>query len=108
MTANWSVEWEREAVEAEAAEDVRYASDPDNYIPCGCGCMVLDGSVCEVCGTPTESWLAANSHEDDCPLDGDAESALASAGFGMDEDYNGGVFPEDPWEFDGGDLWSDG
>lgn len=25
--------------------------------------------------------------EDDCPLDGDAESALASAGFGTDEDY---------------------
>jgi hypothetical protein len=110
MTANWSVEWEREAVEADAAEDVRYASDPTNYVPCVCGRRVLDGSVCRYCGEPTESWIAANSHEseDDCPLDGDAESALASAGFGMDEDYNGGVFPEDPWEFDGGDLWSDG
>lgn len=43
--------------------------------------------------------------EDDCPLDGDAESALASAGFGMDEDYGG--FTHD-WEMDGGDLWSDG
>ena len=29
-----------------------------------------------------ESW-----EEDDCPLDGDAESALASAGMGTDEDY---------------------
>ena len=28
--------------------------------------------------------------EDDCPLDGDAESALASAGHGMDEDYEHG------------------
>ena len=27
--------------------------------------------------------------EDDCPMDGDAESALASAGFGTDEDYGG-------------------
>jgi len=26
---------------------------------------------------------------EDCPLDGDAESALASAGFGTDEDYGG-------------------
>lgn len=25
--------------------------------------------------------------EDDCPLDGDATSALASAGYGTDEDY---------------------
>jgi len=31
--------------------------------------------------------------EDDCPLDGDAQSALASAGFGTDEDY--GLY-EDP------------
>jgi hypothetical protein len=30
-----------------------------------------------------------NPDEDDCPLDGDAESALASAGFGTDEDYGG-------------------
>lgn len=35
--------------------------------------------------------------EDDCPLDGDAESALASAGFGTDEDYGG--FTHD-WEYD--------
>ncbi len=32
---------------------------------------------------------------DDCPMDGDAESALASAGFGTDEDYGG--FTHD-WE----------
>jgi hypothetical protein len=27
---------------------------------------------------------------DDCPMDGDAESALASCGWGMDEDYSHG------------------
>jgi len=36
--------------------------------------------------------------EDDCPLDGDLDSALGSAGMGTDEYYNGGCFPEDPWE----------
>ena len=34
--------------------------------------------------------------EDDCPLDGDAESALASAGFGTDEDY-GFYDRDDDW-----------
>jgi hypothetical protein len=38
----------------------------------------------------------SNQPEDDCPLDGDAESALASAGFGMDEDYE----HYDEWEQD--------
>jgi hypothetical protein len=33
--------------------------------------------------------------EDDCPLDGDAESALASAGLGMDEDYD--HYGNDEW-----------
>jgi hypothetical protein len=35
--------------------------------------------------------------EEDCPLDGDAESALASIGWGTDEDY--GCFDG------GGDAW---
>ena len=34
--------------------------------------------------------------EDDCPLDGDAQSALASCGWGMDEDY--GCFDADPFD----------
>ena len=38
---------------------------------------------------------------DDCPLDGDAESALASVGWGTDEDY--GFYGDDPYEYDGGD-----
>jgi len=33
--------------------------------------------------------------EDDCPLDGDAESALASCGWGTDEDY--GCYEGDEW-----------
>ena len=33
----------------------------------------------------------------DCPLDGDAQSALASAGMGTDEDY--GLFDSDPFEY---------
>jgi hypothetical protein len=38
-----------------------------------------------VCGA---GWNDENRFEgDDCPLDGDAESALASIGWGMDEDY---------------------
>lgn len=97
MTDNWNIEYERGVVEAEAAEDVRYASDPDNYVPCVCGRRVLDGSVCRYCGEPTESWIVANSHENenDVPMDGDAESALASIGWGMDEDY--GCFGGDEW-----------
>lgn len=42
-----------------------------------------------------DSQIAPEVPEDDCPLDGDAESALASAGFGTDEDYGG--FSHD-WE----------
>ncbi|MBA3073740.1 MAG: hypothetical protein FP831_09105 [Anaerolineae bacterium] len=33
----------------------------------------------------------------ECPLDGDAQSALASAGMGTDEDY--GLFDSDPFEY---------
>lgn len=36
--------------------------------------------------------------EEDCPMDGDAQSALASCGWGMDEDYGGdGYGWEDYW-----------
>lgn len=47
--------------------------------------------------------MAELALEDDCPLDGDAASALASAGFGTDEDYE----HYDAWEMDGGDIWAD-
>jgi hypothetical protein len=35
--------------------------------------------------------------EEDCPLDGDAESALASCGWGTDEDYGCFGGGEDDW-----------
>ena len=35
-------------------------------------------------------------YEDDCPLDGDAQSALASCGWGTDEDY--GYYEADPYD----------
>lgn len=40
-----------------------------------------------------------SSFEDDCPMDGDAESALASCGWGTDEDYGdyGGDDPYSEW-----------
>jgi hypothetical protein len=46
-----------------------------------------EGMIAEdaVCGA---GWNDENRFEgDDCPLDGDAESALASIGWGTDEDY---------------------
>jgi hypothetical protein len=45
-----------------------------------------------------EEWCnpaLSEGYEDDCPMDGDAESALASAGFGTDEDY--GYYGDDSW-----------
>jgi ribosomal protein L32 len=45
----------------------------------GCGHMVVDGTICENCGVPTDGWLEANP-EEDCPLDGDHDSAMASIG----------------------------
>ncbi len=35
--------------------------------------------------------------EDDCPLDGDAKSALASCGWGTDEDYGFYGYEGDEW-----------
>lgn len=39
---------------------------------------------CPKCGNPVKF---DDGCDEDCPLDGDAESALASIGWGMDEDY---------------------
>ena len=89
MAENWSVEYEAGLADYEAAQDVAQADEADEaqVVDCdGCGRQVIDGTICEACGMPTEAWVMAND-EDDCPLDGDAESALASAGFGTDEDY---------------------
>lgn len=85
MAENWAVGYESEMAEYEA--EAEYIPDGDEVVICReCGIGVIDGTICEGCGTPTDSWIAAN--EDDCPLDGDAESALASCGWGTDEDYD--------------------
>ena len=72
-------------------------ADDAMVIICGeCGAPVIDGTICEACGVPTQSWIDANPDwQDDCPMDGDHESALASVGWGMDEDY--GCFGGDEW-----------
>jgi hypothetical protein len=53
-------------------------------------CALVDSTI-----EPEEPTLEAddlqewrNPAENDCPLDGDFDSAMASAGLGTDEDYN--------------------
>lgn len=53
----------------------------------------FDLYLCPECGYPV--YFADGGDVDDCPLDGDHESALASVGWGMDEDY--GYFGGDEW-----------
>lgn len=87
MAINWSIEHESGLAGYEAESE--YIPDEGEVIVCGeCGAPVIDGTICESCGTPTDGWLEDNpDYEDDCPLDGDAQSALASCGWGTDEDY---------------------
>ena len=65
---------------------------------CGCGNDLErfdDGDLCQGCGEPEAFCRCDEMDEDDCDdtcdsddsMDGDHESGLASAGFGMDEDY---------------------
>ena len=63
---------------------------------CGCGDdleRIDDGDLCQGCGEP-EAFCHCDKideYDDDCDgdesMDGDHESGLASAGFGVDEDY---------------------
>ena len=63
---------------------------------CGCGDdleRIDDGDLCQGCGEP-EAFCHCDEmdeYDDDCDgdegMDGDHESGLASAGFGVDEDY---------------------
>ncbi|MGA2067824.1 MAG: hypothetical protein ABSG86_22845 [Thermoguttaceae bacterium] len=60
---------------------------------CGCGDDLEhcdDGDICQGCGEP-EAHCCCDEYEDDCDgddrMDGDHETALASAGWGTDEDY---------------------
>jgi hypothetical protein len=41
------------------------------------------------------AWGTTDDPDDGGDMDGDAESALASAGWGTDEDYNGGCFNDE-------------
>lgn len=74
--------------------------------PC-CGHCQREGSICAECAGEYEEWAAARDAEDveamendpdyyDDSMDGDHESALASCGWGTDEDYGG---------YDGGEDW---
>jgi hypothetical protein len=58
---------------------------------CGCGDNMEhdDDDLCPWCGKP-EAHCRCEEYDDDCDpgdMDGDHETALASAGWGMDEDY---------------------
>ena len=76
---------------------------------CGCGDdleQVDDGDRCQGCGEPENYCVCDQMHEseedvddgdDEDGMDGDHESGLASAGFGVDEDY----LPGGCDEFDG-------
>ena len=65
---------------------------------CGCGDDRLDESdLCPGCGEPEGYCLCDKLHDDDegdDGMDGDAGSALASAGFGCDEDYLPGAYDD--------------
>lgn len=68
MSENWSVEYEAGLADYEAAQEVAQADEAE---------------VDEV----DFFDFVRQCEENDVPMDGDAESALASAGFGTDEDY---------------------
>ena len=64
------------------------AADVDVDVDCPvCGCSDCDGT-CEESSEPDDS------------MDGDAVSALASAGIGTDEDYGGGEHDWESWQGD--------
>jgi hypothetical protein len=65
----------------------------EDYPCCGCGDDLEqydDSDLCQGCGEP-EAYCRCDDDEDECDgddgMDGDHGSALASAGWGMDEDY---------------------
>lgn len=73
-------------------EDERFASEPmsEDFGPAG-------DDMNEFADDEGEN--EAPDRDVDDSMDGDHESALASAGFGTDEDYGGGAHD---WESDGG------
>lgn len=89
MAHNWSVNHEQDGVDYEASSELAdYLPDGDSVVEClNCGAFVFDGTICEACGVPTDSWLEANPDYWDESMDGDHDSAMTSIGWGMDEDY---------------------
>ena len=57
--------------------------------------------VCPECGDPFEECSCEQFDHDADDMDGDHASALASAGFGTDEDY--GYYPSDFDDYDPAD-----
>jgi transcription elongation factor Elf1 len=57
---------------------------------------------CPSCGEAF-NWPVEEQHEPDDSMDGDAASALASAGLGTDEDYGGGTHDWEEGGFGGED-----
>jgi hypothetical protein len=65
--------------------------------------LLLEVGIAKLEAEMAEQGLDFEPEYWDESMDGDHESALASAGFGTDEDYGGGTHD---WE-DGGDYWAD-
>lgn len=91
--AEWCAEQDRKDIEAMEGEGM---DDEDHICEC-CGSLVsseadLDDGVCETCAAEGDDVLV---DEDDCPMDGDHQSALASCGLGVDEDY--GCYGGEEW-----------
>lgn len=67
---------------------------------CGCGSDLErydDGDICGGCGEPEPYCVCdeyAHDEADPGDMDGDHESALASAGWGVDEDYLPGGYDD--------------
>jgi len=96
----FSDEWqERQEVLRQLAQEAAEEVAPDKVALIG---MVLDLAIAKL-----NIEIAARGEEPEYPeywdesMDGDFDSAMASAGMGTDEDY-GYYGPED-----GGDIWND-
>ena len=72
----------------------------EDYPCCGCGPDLEqydDSDICPGCGEPEPYCCCDEDHEDEADpgwADGDHETGLASAGWGVDEDYLPGGFDE--------------
>lgn len=68
-----------------------------DYPCCGCGNYLEhfdDGDLCQGCGEPENYCVCDRQVDGGESMDGDHENALASAGFGTDEDYMSGGYDD--------------